>query len=96
MDVFRVKLAVLAALSLAAMSAIGCSQKNPCSDLVTTCDACTDAINHDHCTNIAEDIYYLVHGQPWHKIRPKGEEGIFLPPGFGPKPPGKKESAGQK
>ncbi|MFZ0695053.1 MAG: phosphate signaling complex protein PhoU [Alphaproteobacteria bacterium] len=50
----------------------------------------------DHCTNIAEDIYYLVHGQPWHKIRPKGEEGIFLPPGFGPKPPGKKESAGQK
>ena len=50
----------------------------------------------DHCTNIAEDIYYLVHGQPWHKVRLKGEEGIFLPPGFGPKSPGKKESAGQK
>jgi len=49
----------------------------------------------DHTTNIAEDIYYLVHGQPWYKARPKGEEGIFLPPGFGPKP-GKKEATQQK
>ncbi|HLF59535.1 MAG TPA: phosphate signaling complex protein PhoU [Alphaproteobacteria bacterium] len=50
----------------------------------------------DHTTNIAEDIYYLVHGQPWYKARPKGEEGIFLPPGFGPKPGGKKEAASRK
>jgi phosphate transport system protein len=50
----------------------------------------------DHTTNIAEDIYYLVHGQPWYKARPKGEEGIFLPPGFGPKPDGKRETAGRK
>jgi len=49
----------------------------------------------DHTTNIAEDIYYLVHGQPWYKVRPKGEEGIFLPPGFGPKPGNKKEAAGR-
>ena len=49
----------------------------------------------DHTTNIAEDIYYLVHGQPWYKARPKGEEGIFLPTDFGPKPGkggGKKEA----
>ena len=50
----------------------------------------------DHTTNIAEDIYYLVHGQPWYKARPKGEEGIFLPPGFGPKPPAKKDVTQRK
>jgi len=34
----------------------------------------------DHVTNIAEDIYYLVRGKPWHKARPKGEEGMFVVP----------------
>ena len=34
----------------------------------------------DHTTNIAEDIYYLVKGKPWHKARPKGKEGIVAPP----------------
>ena len=50
----------------------------------------------DHTTNIAEDIYYLVHGQPWYKARPKGEEGIFLPPDFGPKPGNKRHASSRK
>ena len=34
----------------------------------------------DHATNIAENIYFLVHGRPWHQARPKGAEGLFVPP----------------
>jgi phosphate transport system protein len=28
----------------------------------------------DHATNIAEDLYYLVHGQPLTEVRPKGDK----------------------
>lgn len=34
----------------------------------------------DHITNIAEDIYYLVEGQPWTKARPKGGERVMPEP----------------
>jgi phosphate transport system protein len=27
----------------------------------------------DHATNIAEDLYYLVHGTPLTEVRPKGD-----------------------
>ncbi|MGB8273981.1 MAG: phosphate signaling complex protein PhoU [Alphaproteobacteria bacterium] len=42
----------------------------------------------DHATNIAENIYYLVHGRPWHKARPKGAEAIFVAPEAAPLPGG--------
>lgn len=48
----------------------------------------------DHTTNIAEDIYYQVHGKPWQRERPKGEETLFL----GPEPaakPGEGEGEGE-
>jgi phosphate transport system protein len=28
----------------------------------------------DHATNIAEDLYYLVHGTPLTEARPKGDQ----------------------
>jgi phosphate transport system protein len=28
----------------------------------------------DHATNIAEDVYYLVHGTPLTEARPKGDQ----------------------
>ena len=31
----------------------------------------------DHATNIAEDLYYLVHGTPLTEIRPKGDKSSF-------------------
>ena len=31
----------------------------------------------DHATNIAEDLYYLVHGTPLTEIRPKGDKSNF-------------------
>jgi phosphate transport system protein len=33
----------------------------------------------DHCTNIAENIYYVVHGRPLAGERPKGDETSTMP-----------------
>jgi phosphate transport system protein len=40
----------------------------------------------DHATNIAEDLYYLVHGTPLDKVRPKGDNSSLevVAPGHGP------------
>jgi phosphate transport system protein len=39
----------------------------------------------DHATNIAEDLYYLVHGTPLNEIRPKGDNSSLevVAPGHG-------------
>jgi phosphate transport system protein len=39
----------------------------------------------DHATNIAEDVYYVVHGTPLTEERPKGDK-TSLDPGHGPPP----------
>jgi phosphate transport system protein len=36
----------------------------------------------DHCTNIAENIYYVVHGRPLAGERPKGDETSTMPVDF--------------
>jgi phosphate transport system protein len=38
----------------------------------------------DHCTNIAENIYYVVHGRPLAGERPKGDETSTMPVDFEP------------
>ncbi|HEY1260686.1 MAG TPA: phosphate signaling complex protein PhoU [Stellaceae bacterium] len=40
----------------------------------------------DHATNIAEDLYYLVHGTPLNEVRPKGDNSSLevVAPGRGP------------
>ena len=37
----------------------------------------------DHATNIAENVYYLVHGTPTEQARPKGDKSSleFVVPG---------------
>ena len=37
----------------------------------------------DHCTNIAENIYYVVHGRPLAGERPKGDETSTMPVDLG-------------
>jgi phosphate transport system protein len=38
----------------------------------------------DHCTNIAENVYYVVHGRPLAGERPKGDETSTMPVDFKP------------
>jgi phosphate transport system protein len=36
----------------------------------------------DHCTNIAENVYYVVHGRPLAGERPKGDQTSMMPMDF--------------
>jgi phosphate transport system protein len=38
----------------------------------------------DHCTNIAENVYYVVHGRPLAGERPKGDQTSTMPVDFKP------------